>query len=196
LEYDYEVAGTIVMGEYANKVIECIIQRQSIREFSDEPIERTELETILECAVNAPSGHNRQTWKFTVVTNPIHIENIRNTIINVLERTKTDSLYGFENPSAVIIVTNKKINYNAMADGACAMENMFLAAWSLGIGSCWINALRTIQDEKEIRDMFSGFGIPDSHMVVGMVSLGKMYFSNRGGKMKPRRRKDVINWVD
>jgi putative hemolysin len=44
--------------------------------------------------------------------------------------------------------------------------------------------------------MFSGFGIPDSHMVVGMVSLGKMYFSNRGGKMKPRRRKDVINWVD
>lgn len=184
------------MGEYANKVIECIIQRQSIREFSDEPIERTELETILECAVNAPSGHNRQTWKFTVVTNPIHIENIRNTIINVLERTKTDSLYGFENPSAVIIVTNKKINYNAMADGACAMENMFLAAWSLGIGSCWINALRTIQDEKEIRDMFSGFGIPDSHMVVGMVSLGKMYFSNRGGKMKPRRRKDVINWVD
>jgi nitroreductase len=195
VESDYEVA-RVIMEEYANKVIECIVQRQSIRKFAEERIKRTDLEAILECAVNAPSGRNCQTWKFTVVTNPIHIEKIRNTIISVLDRTKTDSLHGFENPSAVIIVTNKKSNYNAMADGACAMENIFLSAWSLGIGSCWINALRTIQDEKEIREMLSEYGIPDTHMVVGMASLGKILCNPGGGNRKPRRRKDVINWIE
>jgi nitroreductase len=172
------------MEEYNNKVIECILQRQSVRKFSQEPISRMELETILQCAINAPSGNNKQTWKFTVLSNPIHIEKIRNRIINVLDFTKTDSLHGFENPSAIIIVTNKKTNYNALVDGACAMENIFLSAWSLGIGSCWINALRTIQDETDIRDMFSEFGIPDSHMVVGIASLGKMLPYMGGGKIE------------
>lgn len=180
--------------ENINEVIHCILQRQSIRKFEEKPIKHTDLKAILLCAINAPSGNNKQSWRFTVVTNQVEIDKVKNTISSVLERTKTDSLHGFENPAAVIIVTNKKSNYNAMADGACAMENIFLSAWSLGIGSCWINALRTIQDEMEIREMLLEYGIPDTHMVVGMVVLG--YIPKGDILKKPRRREDVINWIE
>lgn len=115
-------------------------------------------------------------------------------IETVLTKKRSDSLYGVDNPAAVVIVTDRKSNYNAMANGACAINTMLLAAWSLGIGGCWINALRTIQDEPEIREILSKYGIPEEHLVVGMVVLG--YLPEGELVKKPRRRLDVINWIE
>ena len=55
---------------------------------------------------------------------------------------------------------------------ACAMENIFLAAHSLGIGSVWINQLQGICDEPSIREILNDFGIPADHIVYGMAALG------------------------
>ena len=81
-----------------------------------------------------------------------------------------------------------------MADGACAIMNMMTAAWSLGIGACWINALRTVQDEETIREILRSFGIPDSHMVIGIMVLG--YIPDDDISQKPYRRTEVIHFVD
>ena len=47
-----------------------------------------------------------------------------------------------------MIPSNKKDNPHAMEDNACALENIFLAAHSFGVGSVWINQLRDVCEEK------------------------------------------------
>lgn len=49
---------------------------------------------------------------------------------------------------------------------------MFLAAHSLGIGSVWINQLKDICDEVEIRQYLQEVGVPDDHEVYGVAALG------------------------
>ena len=57
-------------------------------------------------------------------------------------------------------------------DCACAIENMFLAATSLGIASCWINQLGTTCDDPEVRAYLTSLGVPENHKVYGCVALG------------------------
>ena len=63
-------------------------------------------------------------------------------------------------------------NHNGMADCACALENIFLAAWSMEVGSVWINQLKTICDEPDVREVLRSFGVPEDHVVLGTVALG------------------------
>lgn len=49
---------------------------------------------------------------------------------------------------------------------------MFLAAQSLGIGSCWINQLGTTCDDSEVREFITSLGVPENHKVYGCVALG------------------------
>ena len=175
-----------------NKVIECIYDRRSVRHFADISLEKEVLEEIVRCGIQAPNGHNRQTWRFSTIVGG-GILHWSETVLSVLERTKTDSLQGFDNPAALVIVTDRKENVNAMANGACAITTMLTAAWALGVGGCWINALRTIQDEPEIRELLNSYEIPENHMVVGTVALG--YLPEQLPK-KPKRRDNVIHFVN
>ena len=63
-------------------------------------------------------------------------------------------------------------NPHGMEDNACALENIFLAAHSFCIGSVWINQLRDICEEEEVRDILTDWGIPENHQVFGMAALG------------------------
>ena len=178
-----------------NEVITCIMERRSVRSFQDRAIDRKDLEQILYAGIHAPNGQNRQTWRFTVLSTKRRIDYYRGKVEKILSQTQLDSLHGFENPAAIIIVSDRRSNYNAMVNGACALENMMLAAYSIGIGSCWNNALRTIQDEEEIRNgLFAELGIPDTHRIAGSLLLG--YIKEDDLAKKPRRRTDVIQFIE
>lgn len=178
--------------EYINPVLETICTRRSVRDFTEQAIEREKLDWILKAGIHAPSGKNMQSWQFTVLTSPQTIQDFKHLIRNTLKRTKTGVLMGYNRPDKVIIVSNRRDNYNAVADGACAIENMLLAASSMGIGGCWINGLRTIYDEPEIRDQLTKFRIPENHLIVGMVVLGYPAVVKEGLKKKD----DVIQVVE
>ena len=72
----------------------------------------------------------------------------------------------------LIIPSNERESRWGREDNACALENIFLAAHALGIGSVWINQLQGICDVPEIRAMLHEFGIPENHVVYGMAALG------------------------
>ena len=59
-----------------------------------------------------------------------------------------------------------------MEDNACALENIFLAAHSLNIGSVWINQLRKYNDDELLREYFRKLKIKDNHVVYGIAALG------------------------
>lgn len=151
-----------------NEVISNLLTRRSVRAFTEKRIPNDDLKTILKAALYAPSGMNRQTWQFTAVTNREKIQMLADAIGKELRREN----YNFYLPDVLIIPSNERESRWGREDNACALENIFLAAHALGIGSVWINQLQGICDVPEIRALLHKFGIPENHVVYGMAALG------------------------
>ena len=151
-----------------NEVIKNLLTRRSVRAFTSERIPREDLELILKTAIYAPSGHNMQTWRFTAVTDRKKIQELAALIGRKIGRED----YDFYDPAAIILPSNEKTSRWGVEDDACALENIFLAAHSLGIGSVWINQLRDLCDDPEIRALLSSWDIPEDHVVYGLAALG------------------------
>lgn len=151
-----------------NEVIKNLLTRRSVRAFTDEHIKQEDLNIIVKTALYAPSGCNMQTWRFTVVKNRDKIQKLAAAAGKALGRPD----YDFYRPDVLIIPTNERESRWGVEDDACALENIFLAAHSLGIGSVWINQLRGICDEPEIRSILREWDIPDDHVIYGLAALG------------------------
>ena len=151
-----------------NEVMKNILTRRSVRKFSKQPVEREIIEDIVKAGLYATSAMNRQTWKFTVVTNQEKIKKLCEAIGNELGRGG----YDMYQPTLLIIPSNHRDTVWGREDNACALENMFLAAHSYGVGSVWINQLQGISDKPEIRAVLDAFGIPAEHVVYGVASMG------------------------
>lgn len=175
-----------------NPVIQNILSRRSIRKFTEEPIPRPILETILMAGYHAPSGRNLQTWKFTVLVSASKIQELKNAIQEVAQEQDIKQFYGFENPTTLILISNDRRNENGIQDSACAAENMMLAATSYGLGSVWLNHLKTICDEPQIRSFLNDCEIPKNHNVWAMVALG--YPAEEGKKLG--KKNAVVRWIE
>lgn len=151
-----------------NETVKTILTRRSVRSFQKREVRREDLELILKAASYAPSGMNRQTWQFTAVTDTEKIGRLAKLIESKLEREG----YDFYSPAVLIIPSNERDSRWGPEDNACALENIFVAAWSLGIGSVWTNQIREVCDEPEVRALLREWGIPDSHVVYGTAALG------------------------
>ncbi len=127
---------------------------------------------ILKCGYYAPSGHNMQSWRFTVLTEKADIEILR-TITKETATGNNVYFYGFENPKAIVIVSNNKRNPYGCQDASCAVENMMLAANSYGIGSVWLNPLMTLREVSPVKELLDKFEIPENHVVWAMVDCVK-----------------------
>ena len=81
--------------------------------------------------------------------------------------------YVFHYNAPVLIVTANRKGYgNALADSACVLENMMIAANALGMGSCWINQLHWLTDHPQIRDAMVSLGIGEEETITGGLILG------------------------
>ena len=80
--------------------------------------------------------------------------------------------YDMYKPTALIIPSNLRESHLGRDDNSCALENIFLAAHSYGVGSVWINQLGAVCDDEKVRAMLDEFGIPSDHVVYGIAALG------------------------
>ena len=170
-----------------NQVIHALLTRRSIRAFTDRPISRDDLKTIANAAIYAPSGMNRQTWQFTVVDDLPTIENLAK-VVGKADNRGAD--YNFYAPTAIIIASNDRESRHGCPDCSCALQNIFLAAHSLGIGSVWINQLNATCDVAEVRAVLRELGVPDHHVVYGVAALGYAAQPPR----EPNKNTDVIHF--
>lgn len=174
-----------------NEFIQTILSRHSVRRFTDKRIEKSILETLITAGIHAPSGHNLQTWRFTVVTNPEMIDKIKKTGEMVSKREGT-GFFGFNNPDTLILVSNDRRNDCGIQDASCATENILLAAHALGLGGCWLNGLMRISEQPEIRKLLDELNIPGNHIVWSMIALGYPAAEDKA----PVRKMNVVNWVE
>jgi len=139
------------------EIMEAITKRRSIRRFKSREVEQWKLDMALDAARWAPSSKNSQPWEFIIIKD-------RNT----LEKIAAESTYGkhiAQAPLAVAFVTDpSKSNWHEV-DGALATQNFTLAAWALGLGTCWTGTMNR-EKVKEILD------IPVEKNLVTVLPLG------------------------
>lgn len=171
-----------------NEVMNAILTRRSTRKFTDQPISEEILKDIANAAIHAPSGMGKQTWQFTVITNKEVISRLADAIGKELDR----SGYDIYKPAALIMASNVTGGIWTKEDNACALENIFLAAHSYGIGSVWINQMQNINDRPAIRAILNELGVPADHSVTGMAALG---YAAPDAPMRPMERIGKIVFV-
>lgn len=173
-----------------NPVIQAILTRRSIRKFKEDVIPQDILDMILRAGYYAPSGHNMQTWRFTVIEDHDKIVRLKEATIQTAKEHNV-YCYGFENPACIILISNDERNHDGCQDASCAAENIFLAAQSYGIGSVWLNPLMTLRNEEPVKRILDEFGIPARHIVWCMAALG--YPLEEGTLLA--KKKDVVVYI-
>lgn len=172
-----------------NAVMENILARRSTRAFTDEQITREELDTMLEAAIWAPSGMGKQLWHFVGIRNAEKNLELARAVAAADNRGPEYNFYG---APASIIVAYKADERHFLPDGSAAVENILLAATSLGLGSCWINQLRDVCNDPAVRALLTSYGVPEDYDVVASVALGHIA---KETPAKPRR-EGVISIVE
>lgn len=132
-----------------------------------------------------------QTWKFTVITNEKEIQRLKEVTQEAALKNKVH-FYGFENPAALILVSNDERNVDGCQDASCASENIMLVAWPYGIGSVWLNPLMTLRKEEPVKMLLDSYEIPENHVIWSMIGLG--YPVAEGAFLQ--KKKDVVRWVE
>ncbi len=161
-----------------NEVLQTIARRRSVRKFRKEQIPETDLLSIIDAGRQAPSGHNDQSCFFAIVRNKAVIDGIsagsktemRKAPIDwIADLARNDKYHIFYEAPTVIIVATRKDAVSPFADACAAVQNMLIAAESLGIGSCWIGFVKFHFTEPM---RFAAIGIPDGYEVQYGISLG------------------------
>ena len=152
-----------------NEILNNIKTRRSVRKFSSKEIESEILDEIITAGLYAPSAMNTQLWQLTVLKNDEKIVALQKAVAKALDRPDYHRFYGA--PVFVIVTVPEDFRHGAV-DTACVLENIFLAAHSLGIGSVWINQLRDCCNDSEVRTLLTSFGIPENHICFGCAALG------------------------
>lgn len=166
-----------------NETIRTLNARKSCRSFTDEQVSEELLDAILECGTHAPSGRNGQAVKLAVVRDRALIRRL--SVMNALGGDG-DPFYGA--PTVVIVfgIENGPTPYQ---DACLAMGNMLNAAYSLGLGACYINRAKEMFESDEGKALLAEWGITEKVFGVGCMILGHIK-----GELHPDlpRKKDYI----
>ena len=101
------------------------------------------------------------------------------------------------NAPVLIVVANRKNYGNNIADCACAIENMMIAANALDLGSCWINQLKWLNEETSIVEYLRGFGMQEDERVYGAVIIGYPATDSGLPNRNPMSIKgNEVTWID
>jgi len=169
-----------------NETIKTLLERRSIRKFKPERIKEEELNAILDAGMYAPSGANQQSALFVVIQDKETLKKLSAMNAAVLGKD-FDPYYG---APTVILVFADKSKISPVEDASLALGNMFNAAASLGIGSCWVHRAKQMFETTEGKDFLRKWGVPGNFIGVGSCILG--YPDGKHPKAAPRKDNFVI----
>lgn len=176
-----------------NEVIETIMSRRSIRQYKDMPVERTKIDTILMCGINAPNGMNRQSWEIRVVGKE-YIDGV--TKLYVEENPDAAKDPSFKNifrnaPVAVLVAADTEYELSQIDCGLLG-ENMMLSAWSMGIGSCCLGSPVRFLKSETAKEFYDKLQFSDGYELVYAIGFG---YPDEAPAAKPRDAQK-IKYVD
>jgi nitroreductase len=163
---------------------ELLKNRRSIRQYQDKSVPMGIINGIINDSILAPSARNEQPWKFIIVNNRGLIRRIsdesKKNILARIALNQNDYAKKYEKmlsneafdifynaPTVIYIIGNAGLK-NLFVDCALAASYLMFSATSKGLGTCWINFAKEIEDPKIINEL----GIPENHEIVAPIALG------------------------
>jgi len=170
-------------------------------------ISSEQLDVLLDAAIWAPSGSNSQSWLFTAIQKQEVLLRLNELVrkgfqnwtpddnypgkLAAKERSRAEGSNFYYYAPTLIIASNRPNYENAMADCALALENIFLAAESLGLGSCYINQLHWLRDDPGVRGYLAELGVPREHTICSAAAVGYIAAESSA----PARKEGTINII-
>lgn len=149
------------------EILQAIKARRSIRRYTTEEVSEEVLRQLMEAASFAPSAGNGQPWEFCITRDPVK-----------KKKLAAGRRYAAFLPEAGAViavcaklsrprqpVSEKGLSYFEFQDTAAAIQNLLLAAYALGLGTCWVGDF----DESTIREVFQ---IPAECLPVAVIAVG------------------------
>lgn len=165
--------------------VKVLQERRSIKKYKTEQIKQSELDVILECAKNAPTGMNMQSPVMVVVQNEETIKEISRLNAEVLGM-QIDPFYGA--PTVIIVFGNTScVTYKE--DACLVAGNILNAAAAMGLGGCWIHRAYEVFQSEDGKKLMKKWGLGDNYAGVANCILG---YADQSPEKKPRKENYVI----
>lgn len=203
----------------ADIVATVIARRRSVRRYADTPVDRAVLERLVAAGIAAPSGSNSQNQRFLIIDDPEEIMRIgrwrfvwpyRGTRRGRIEEVFPGGIVGLA--KALIVVFADAAENDRRGNGeyyiwealeiqncAASIENMLILATAMGLASCWVSACEAMNHTRLLtgatwRSLFSGYVIPQSYKIQGVVLLGYPTSSDELGFPKGEQKHGATVW--
>ena len=170
-----------------NEILKAMEERRSCRSFLPEQLKESDLEQILRAGTFAATGMGRQSPKIVVLQNPEDITALERMNAAVLGNPEAHPFYG---APTVCVVLAEAGAFTNVEDGSLVMGNLMLAAWSLGVGSCWIHRAREEFASPEGKALLKKWGVEGDYIGVGHCILG--YPTGEYRPAKPRKNDYIL----
>jgi nitroreductase len=145
----------------AEDVLSWILQRRSIRAYTDQPVSDQQAQALLEAAMAAPSAHDTRPWAFVLVRDPA-----RRAVLGGLHRWTSMCTHA---PLVIAVLGDPTQSEHWIEDCSAATENLLLAAAGLGLGSVWVGVFPNEGWEAAVR---AEVGAPEPWRVLCLLPVG------------------------
>ena len=159
-------------------LIEVVLSRKSIRRYEQKEIPRDVLDKILEAGRQAPSAANKQPWHFIVLTDSKIKRGLSKGLFNRFIKDAPVTVVGCAHKD---LIAGKW----SIVSTTIALQNMVIAAWAMGVGSCWIGDFK----EEKVKKLLS---IPENWNVVALVSFG--YPAEKPHSRKKKSMEEIVGF--
>lgn len=180
-----------------NQTLADIRSRRSVKKYTNQPVPMELVEAVVEAGMYAPSGMNRQSAIILAVTNRELRDRLSRMNLDIVLGRQLQTTSGHSDPfygaPVVLVVLARKDSATRVYDGSIVMENMLIAAHSLGLGSCWIHRAKEVFETEEGKQLLCDLGITDEYEGIGNCILG--YAAPDALKPQAPRKPDYVTWV-
>lgn len=149
-------------SQEANPTLETIFNRKSVRKYTERPVDKEMLETLVRAGMAAPSSRDRRPWEFIIVTDRNLLDTMGDglPLARMLKETK----------QAIIVCGDTIKSNNAwQLDCSAAAQNVLLAAESMGLGAVWTAAYPYPERMKIVRDALQ---LPEHIVPLTVIPIG------------------------
>ncbi len=150
-----------------NETIRTLTSRKSAKSYQDRHVDSALIDQIVAAGLNAPSGMNRQTPRFVVVTDDETVKKL-SAMNAAVAGMPFDPFYGARD--VIIVLVKKECTY--LYDGSLAMGNLLNAAWSLGVDCRWIHRAKEVFESEAGLQLLKAWGLEDELEGIGFCILG------------------------
>jgi len=168
------------MAFIENAVTKNIMDRRSIRAYKPDQVGADELETILTCAFNSPSGSNGQQWFISVIqdkalmekitcAHKAFMENVPDFPEEARARMRKSTSSFFHAPTTLFVSHPAD---QGSGNAFILSQTVCLAAQSLGLGTCYLGGIMMFLNSEEGRAFYPELKVPEGYQLDFGITLG------------------------